>query len=168
MRHRVAGKKLNRSSASRTALRRGLITALFQHDTLTTTQARAVAIRGQAEKLITLARNRGDVEVLAELARGGDRPALARRVTSAQADMLLRVAESGGDGLERECAAIAANARRQAARIVYGADVVRRLFDEIAPRYASRNGGYTRMFKLGQRRGDAAPLVKLELVEEDE
>ena len=168
MRHRMAGKKLNRSSAARIALRRGLITELFRHDTITTTQARASAIHGEAEKLITLARNRGDSAALVELARGGDRPALARRVTPTQADVLMRMAESGEDGLERACAAISANARRQAARVLYGADVVRRLFDEIAPRYAARNGGYTRMFKLGQRLGDAAPVVKLELVEEDE
>jgi len=166
MRHRVAGKKLNRSSDQRAALRRGLIGDLFRHEAITTTAARAAAIRGQAEKLITLARNRGRVDDLVELAKAGDRATLARRVTPTQADMLLRVAHSDPDRLSQAAAGIAASARRQAARVLYNPAVVKRLFDEIAPRYSTRSGGYTRIFKLGMRKGDAAPIVKIELVEE--
>lgn len=166
MRHRVAGKKLNRSPDRRAALRRGLIGDLFRHEAIVTTAARAAAIRGQAEKLITLARNRGSVDDLVELAKAGDRATLARRATPTQAEMLLRVARSDPDRLTQAAAGIAANARRQAARVLYHPDVVKRLFDEIAPRYSTRNGGYTRTFKLGTRKGDAAPIVQIELVEE--
>lgn len=171
MRHRVAGKRLNRTGDARKAMRRSLITELFRHDSITTTQARASAIRGEAEKLITLARNRGDAEALVELARAGDRASLARRVTPTQADMLLRVAASDdeeGEALGRAAAAIAVYARRRVARILYGPEIIKRLFDEIAPRYSSRNGGYTRTFKIGRRKGDAALMVKIELVEEEE
>lgn len=57
-------------------------------------------------------------------------------------------------------------ARRLAAARLYGREVVKKLFDEIAPRYKDRNGGYTRIYKLGVRRGDAAPMARLELVQE--
>lgn len=149
------------------AIRRGLIGDLFRHEAVTTTQARAAAIRGQVEKLITLARNRGNVDELVALAKSGDRATLARRTTPNQAEMLLRAAKENPDGLSKAAAGIAAAARRQAARILYNQDVLKRLFDEIAPRYSERNGGYTRTFKLGMRKGDAAPMVKIELLEEE-
>ncbi|HXF68883.1 MAG TPA: 50S ribosomal protein L17 [Thermoflexus sp.] len=57
-------------------------------------------------------------------------------------------------------------ARRLAAARLYGREVVKKLFDEIAPRYKDRNGGYTRIYKLGVRRGDAAPMARLELIQE--
>ena len=56
------------------------------------------------------------------------------------------------------------HARRQALAYIYDEDVVRELFDNIAPKYAERNGGYTRIIKLGQRQGDTAEMVFLELV----
>ena len=167
MRHRVAGKKLNRPVDLRTAMRRGLISDLFRHDAVTTTMARAEAIRGQAERLITLARDRGNAGDLAELAKSGDRATLARRVTPTQAEMLIRVAAKAPDKLDKAAAAIAASARRQASRILYGQDALNRLFETIAPRYATRPGGYTRTFKLCMRKGDAAPIVKIELIPEE-
>ncbi|HAF60177.1 MAG TPA: 50S ribosomal protein L17 [Bacillota bacterium] len=56
------------------------------------------------------------------------------------------------------------HARRQALAVIFDEDVVKKLFDEIAPKYAERNGGYTRILKLGPRQGDGAELVFLELV----
>lgn len=56
------------------------------------------------------------------------------------------------------------HARRQAANYLQDKDVVSKLFEEIAPEYEDRNGGYTRIYKLGHRRGDAAPMAKIELV----
>lgn len=125
MRHRVAGFKLSRSKDQRRLLRRTLITQLFTHERIRTTRAKAQAIRGEAEKLITLARNSG---------KGTDTDKV--------------------------------NARRQAAsRLGTAPDVVKKLFDDIGPRFANRNGGYTRMYQLGPRLGDAAEMVLLELVE---
>jgi large subunit ribosomal protein L17 len=125
MRHQVAGYRLSRTKDQRIGLRRTLINQLFTHEHIQTTRAKAMAIRGDAEKLITLARN-----------------------------------SSKGDDVAK------VNARRNAAAQLNDAEVVKRLFDEIAPRFENRNGGYTRMLKLGPRLGDAAEMVLLELVEE--
>lgn len=124
MRHGVAGYKLGRSKDQRIGLRRTLINQLFEHERIQTTRAKAMAIRGDAEKLITLARN-----------------------------------SANGTDIDK------VNARRLAAARLSNAASVRKLFDDIAPRYATRPGGYTRMLKLGLRQGDAAEMVLLELVE---
>ncbi|MCJ7736991.1 MAG: 50S ribosomal protein L17 [Anaerolineae bacterium] len=137
MRHHVAVNKLNRSSGQRTALRRNLVTALFQHERIETTAAKARAVRGQAEKVITIAK-RG----LAAEKEDASRGIHARRIVNAR--ITRWVIEPDGTRV----------------------DVVRKLFDEIAPRYAERPGGYTRTYKLGPRKGDAAEMVLLELVEE--
>jgi len=125
MRHQIAGKKLGRSSAHRNALRKNLIKELFRHERIRTTKAKAQAIRGSAERLITLAK-RGN-------AAGEAKAVHARRLVAA------RLADP---------------------------EIVMKLFDEIAPRYSERPGGYTRILKLGPRNGDAAEMVLLELVEE--
>ena len=179
MRHGVAGFQLNRSTGQRTALRRQLMTELFRHGRIQTTRTKAQAIRGQSEKLVTLARNRGQVDKLLELARAGDRLALLSRLTKTQAEKLYALAQAanGSDlsgeereaknkALEAEARAIAVHARRLAAARLNGHDIVNRLFDEIAPRYESRKGGYTRIVRLGQRQGDAATIVLLELIED--
>jgi large subunit ribosomal protein L17 len=127
MRHQVAGYRLGRNSGHRTALRRSLVTEFFRHERMRTTRAKAAAIRGAAERLITLAK-RSAVE---------------------------------GTEVSRQV-----HARRLAAARLNDPEVVRKLFDEIAPRYANRPGGYTRLIKLGPRAGDAAQMVILELVEE--
>src|SRR5512133_1734910 len=124
MRHAVAGYKLGRNRDQRNALRRTLINQLFEHERIQTTRAKAMAIRGDAERLITLARNSGN-----------------------------------GTDIDK------VNARRLAAARLANPGSVRKLFDDIAPRYTNRPGGYTRMLKLGPRLGDAAEMVLLELVE---
>jgi len=125
MRHQISGYRLGRSTGARLALRRNLIKQFFTHERIKTTRAKAAAIRGDAERLITLARN------------------------SAQAGDAEKV-----------------HARRQAISKLGDNQLIKRLFDEIAPRYANRNGGYTRVLKLGPRMGDSAEMVILELVEE--
>ena len=125
MRHTVAGYKLGRTKGARIALRRNLIKQFFTHERIQTTKAKAAAIRGDAERLITLAKNSADASA--------EQKVHARR---------LAVSKLGDD------------------------QVIKRLFDEIAPRFASRNGGYTRVTKLGTRLGDSAEMVLLELVEE--
>ncbi len=126
MRHQVAGYKLGRSTGQRNALRRTMVRQLFEHEKIQTTRAKAMAIRGDAERLITLARN-----------------------------------SANGTEIEK------VNARRLAdARLGGAAESVKKLFDDIAPRFANRKGGYTRIVRLGPRLGDAAEMVLLELVEE--
>jgi large subunit ribosomal protein L17 len=125
MRHQISGYRLGRSTGARVALRRNLIKQFFTHERIQTTRAKAAAIRGDAERLITLARN------------------------SAEATPEQKV-----------------HARRQAISKLGDNQVIKRLFDEIAPRFANRNGGYTRVLKLGPRMGDSAEMVILELVEE--
>lgn len=124
MRHRVAGRHLGRSTGHRQAMFRNLITDLFRHGRIKTTEAKAKAIRADAEKLITV----------------------AKKVDSENA--LARV-----------------NARRQVDKVIRDKGVAVKLFDDIAPKYVDRPGGYTRIYKLGPRPGDSAPMVILELVE---
>jgi len=126
MRHRVAGKKLSRTKEQRIALRRNLVTDLFRYGAIQTTQAKVEAVRGQAEKMITIAK------------RG----------------------IAAGDPVK------AVNARRQVAAQLTDPQIVKKLFEEIAPKYAERPGGYTSVRKLGRRVGDAAPVAMLKLVEE--
>lgn len=123
MRHRVAGRHLGRDASHRKALFSNLVRSLYIHERIITTEAKARAIRADAEKLITKAKH--------GLADGGNR----------------------------------VHAQRQVVAYLHDQTVAKRLFDEIAPRYAERPGGYTRMLKLGKRQGDAADMVILELVE---
>lgn len=127
MRHQVAGYKLNRTSSGRIALRRNLIKQFITHERIRTTEAKAKAIRNEAEKMITIARNVKEAEDAQKIA--------ARRLIAA------RLGNNSND-------------------------VIKKLFDEIAPRFAARNGGYTRILKLGPRFGDKAEMVLLEFVEE--
>jgi len=125
MRHQKAGKKLGRKKDVRASLRRVLIAQLIEHERIETTHAKALAMRGQAERLITTAK-RG--------IKGGD----AKMV----------------------------HARRLVASRLSNPVAVTKLFDDIAPRYAERLGGYTRIHKLGPRLGDNAEMVLIELIEE--
>jgi len=167
MRHKVFGRGLARTANHRKMLMRNLISDLFRHEKIKTTEAKAKAVRGKAEKLITLARNRGDAERLIELAEDGNEEMLRQLVTDAQAARLLRMhEEKDADGLEREARAIAVHAQRIVGRTITDRSVLERLFRDIAPRYVERPGGYTRIVRLGFRKGDAAELVMLQLVEE--
>jgi large subunit ribosomal protein L17 len=119
MRHRIAGRSLSRDKDHRRALFRNLITELLRHERIETTEAKAKAIRADAEKIITLAK-RGDV-----------------------------------------------HARRLASQTLMDPDVTKKLFETLGPRYKERKGGYTRLFKVGPRLGDAAPVVIVELVDRE-
>jgi large subunit ribosomal protein L17 len=125
MRHKIEGRRLGRTTGARLALRRQLVRQLLTHDRIRTTRAKAAAIRGEAEKVITIARNS---------ANGSDAEKVA--------------------------------ARRNVISRLGSNQIIKRLFDEVAPRFANRNGGYTRVLKLGPRLGDSADMVILELVEE--
>ena len=163
MRHRIAGRKLSRTSGQRRALYRNLITDLLRHERLQTTRVKARAIRAHAEKLITLSR-RGQVDRILELVRANDEPALGRLIQVKRARRLFALREQNEEALESAVRLMAVHARRQAAAQLNGPEVVKKLFDDLGPRYQDRPGGYTRTLKLGQRKGDAAPMALIELV----
>lgn len=179
MRHNKKKRHLGRDHDHRKALRKNLIRELFEHERIRTTSAKAKFIRGEAEKLITLAKNRGDLERIIELAEDGNEETLKRILTPAQAGRLLRAAQDSArfyedsegnerDHLEEEAKAIVVHAQRLARRKVTDRDTLDKLFYDIGPRYFERSGGYTRIIKLGPRKGDAADMVYLELVEGEE
>jgi large subunit ribosomal protein L17 len=119
MKHRVGGRKLQRTSAHRIALFRNMSAALIKHEQIITTTAKAKELRPYVEKLITLAK------------KGG-----------------------------------LSNRRLAHARLLDDAQLVK-LFETLAPRYAARNGGYTRVVKAGIRASDASPMAVIEFVDRD-
>lgn len=127
MRHNVKGYRLGRSTGHRTAMRKTMIKQLFEHEKIQTTLAKAKSIQGDAEKMITLAKNTAKAEEVVKM-----------------------------------------NARRKIAGELGNTshEIVKKLFDDIAPRFTNRPGGYTRLLKLGPRLGDNAEMVLLELVAE--
>ncbi|BBP03319.1 50S ribosomal protein L17 [Sulfuriferula plumbiphila] len=120
MRHRLANRKLNRTSSHRAALLRNLTNALLRHEVIKTTLPKAKELRRVAEPMITL----------------GKKPSLANR--------------------------------RLAFNRLRDRDMVVKLFDELGPRFASRNGGYLRILKYGFRDGDNAPMALIEMVDRAE
>ena len=119
MRHRVGGRKLQRTSSHRAALFRNMAAALIKHEQITTTTAKAKELRPYVEKLVTLAK------------KGG------------------------------------LSNRRLAHSRIMDETQERKLFEVIGPRYAERNGGYTRVIKAGIRQSDSAPIAVIEFVDRD-
>lgn len=144
MRHRVAGYKLGRDTEHRKAMRRNLAIALFTHGQITTTVPKAKSVKPFVEKLITAAR-KGDL-------------ASRRRVIRALGNPFMVKAE---DDVELK--------RNKYGEVVGGPRLVKQLFDEIAPRFGDRPGGYTRIVRLSRHRlGDGADLCVLQLVGDEE
>jgi large subunit ribosomal protein L17 len=123
MRHLKAGRKLNRTSSHRKALFRNLAAALLHHESIKTTNPKALELRRVADRLISLAKRSG--------------------------------AES-------------THAMRLAFAYLRDKDVVKKLFTDIGARYTDINGGYTRVLKIGRRKGDAAPMAVIELTQKKE
>jgi len=120
MRHQKTGRNLGRDTSHRKAMLRNMITSLFKHEQLETTDAKAKELRPVAEKMITLAK-RGDL-----------------------------------------------HARRTALAYIKDKPVTHRLFEELKERYIDRHGGYTRIIKKGNRKGDGAPISIIQLLPVDE
>lgn len=140
MRHRVRGRRLGRDSAHRKALRRNMIADLIAHERLITTEAKARMLRPAAERVITVAK-RG-------LAK--DDPAAtvhARRIVGKKMARTRVVEDDIGARSE--------------------VDTIKKLFDDVAPRFMDRPGGYTRIIKMPRRPGDAAKMAMIMLVEEE-
>ena len=120
MRHRKAGKKLGRDSSHRKAMLRNMVTSLFKHEQMETTDAKARQLKPMAEKMITLAK-RGDL-----------------------------------------------HARRQALAYIKDKAITHRLFEELKDRYLDRQGGYVRIIKKGNRKGDSAPVSVIQRLPPEE
>ena len=165
MRHRKAGRHLGRDTGQRRALYRSLMTELFRNERIKTTETKARAVRPQAERLVTKAR-KARMERVVELAQQRDVQKLSAWFNAKRAGQLIDLAEQGDtEALERMAGQMALHARRQVLSVLHDKDVAHKLVEEIAPRFEDRPGGYTRMFKLGTRPGDAAKMALLELVE---
>ena len=145
-------RKLGRTSSQRKALIRNQVTALLNNGKIVTTEAKAKEIRKTAEGLIALAvkekDNFDEVTVMAKVARKDKDGKRVKEVVDGRREML-KVLYPVKEGENKKAKEV---------------DMVAKLFDEIAPKYADRNGGYTRIVKIGQRKGDAAMEVLLELV----
>lgn len=147
MRHRKAGRQFGRNTSHRKAMLRALTANLVAHERIETTDAKAKELRRVAERVITRARRLGAIAYTpaAELSEA-DRA--RRQAAAAQVARFLRcfaVLEKDG----------------QSKKI----DLVEKVFVDLAKRFAERPGGYTRIIKLGHRRGDNAPMAIVELVE---
>src|SRR3989442_8015509 len=134
MRHRVAHRKLGRTTEHRISMLRNQATALLRYEHLTTTVPKAKELRPFVERLITIAK-RG-------LANGSS----GRKAAAAAAELKVL------------------NARRLVMEDLQDREVVSKLFNTIAPRFAERPGGYTRLLRVGFRRGDSAEVAQVELI----
>lgn len=174
-------RKLGRTSSQRNAMLRNLTTNLLYHGKIRTTETRAKEVRKMAEKLITLAvkekDNYTEVSVKHKVPK---KNADGSRVKEEVNGKRVTVYEEVEKNIKKD-APSRLNARRKILSVVYPVtevpadgrkkrtntvhvDMANKLFDEIAPKYAERPGGYTRITKIGPRKGDAAPEVILELV----
>ena len=171
-------RKLSRTSSQRKALIRGQVTALIANGKIVTTEAKAKEIRKVAEGLIALAvkekDNFDEVTVVAKVARKDKDGKNVKEVVDGKK---VTVYDEEQKTIKKDQPS-RLHARRQMNKVLYDVtenatgkkkdrkkvDLTNKLFDEIAPKYADRNGGYTRIVKIGVRKGDAAMEVLLELV----
>ena len=174
-------RKLSRTSSQRKALIRNQVTNLLYHGKIVTTEAKAKEIRKIAEGLIALAvkekDNFDEVTVTAKVPR---KDKDGKRVKEVVDGKKVTVFDEVEKTIKKDQPS-RLHARRKMLQVLYPVkevpaeaagrkkntkevDLVAKLFDEIAPKYADRNGGYTRIVKIGQRKGDAAMEVIIELV----
>lgn len=150
MNHKIARRKLGLPHDQRMALLTNLQRQFVRHGYVRTTLGRAKELQRLVEKLITLTK----LEDGLEARRRARKILVGHSSSSAKPERLL----AGKNSIERT--QILADRS-----LINGEDLVKHLFDEIGPRYKDRNGGYTRLTKIGPRRGDAAPEAVLELVD---
>ena len=183
-------RKLGRTSDQRKALLRNQVTNLLYHGKIVTTETKAKEIRKIAESMIALAvKEKDNFETVTVTAKVARKDADGKRVKEVKDGKRVKEVVDGKkvtvyDEVEKEIKKdmpSRLHARRQMLKTLYGVtevpttpagrkkntkkiDLPAKLFDEIAPKYADRNGGYTRIIKIGPRKGDAAMEVVIELV----
>ncbi len=174
-------RKLGRTSSQRKALLRNQVTALLNNGKIKTTEAKAKEIRKIAEGLIAMAvREKDNFEEVTVKAKVARKDKDGKRVKEVVDGKKVSVYDGVDKTIKKDMPS-RLHARRQMLKVLYpvkevptaqagrkkntkDVDLVAKLFDEIAPKYADRNGGYTRIIKIGQRKGDAAMEVLIELV----
>ena len=173
-------RKLGRTSSQRKALLRNQVTALLNNGKIKTTEAKAKEIRKIAEGLIAMAvREKDNFEEVTVKAKVARKDKDGKRVKEVVDGKKVTVYDEVDKTIKKDMPS-RLHARRQMLKVLYpvkevptaqagrkkntkDVDLVAKLFDEIAPKYADRNGGYTRIIKIGQRKGDAAMEVLIEL-----
>lgn len=174
-------RKLGRTASQRKALLRNQVTALLNNGKIVTTEARAKEVRKIAEGLIALAvKERDNYQTVTVSAKVAVKDADGKRVKEVVDGKKVTKFETVEKTIKKDMPS-RLHARRQMLKVLYPVtevpaeqagkkkntkevDLTGKLFDEIAPKYANRQGGYTRIIKIGPRRGDAAMEVVLELV----
>ena len=174
-------RKLGRTASRRKALIRAEVTNLLHHGKIITTEAKAKEIRKVAEKLIALAvKEKDNFETVTVDAKVAKKDENGKRVKEVVDGKKVTVYETVQKEIKKDLPS-RLHARRQMLKVLYPVtevpteaagkksntkkvDLTAKLFDEYAPKYAERNGGYTRIVKIAQRKGDAALKVVLELV----
>ena len=150
MRHGFAGRRLNRTTGHRDALLINLATALIKHEQIKTTLPKAKELKPYMDKLVTLGK-RGAAETAAYNAA----------LSAAKDDKAKATVKQTQKGKPLHARRLALSQLRN------DTATVEKLFGTLAPRYASRKGGYTRVLKAGFRYGDAAPMAVIEFVDRD-
>ena len=174
-------RKLGRTSSQRKAMIRSQVTALLQHGKIVTTEARAKEIRKVAEGLIAKAvKEKDNFETVKVTAKDARKDSEGKRVKEVVNGKKVTVYDEVEKEIKKDLPS-RLHARRQMMKVLYevtevptaaagrkkntkSVDLTAKLFDEIAPKYVNRNGGYTRLVKIGMRKGDGAMEVLLELV----
>lgn len=170
-------RKLGRTSSQRKALLRNQVTMLFEHGRIITTEAKAKEVSKIAEKLIALAvREKDNFDEVTVEAKVPEKDKNGRRVKKVEDGRKVTVYTTVEKKIRKDQPS-RLHARRQMLKVLYpvtekgakksetvNVNMPNKLFDEIAPKYADRNGGYTRITKIGQRKGDGALEVLLELI----
>ena len=174
-------RKLGKTSSQRKALLRNQVTALLHNGSIVTTEARAKEVRKIAEGLIAMAvREKDNYETVKVTAKVARKDKDGKRVKEVVNGKRVTVYDEVEKEIKKDKPS-RLHARRQMLRVLYpvtevpvqragrkkntkSVDLPAKLFDEIAPKYVNRNGGYTRIVKIGQRKGDGAMEVLLELV----
>ena len=172
-------RKLGRTSDQRKAMLRSLTTALLTNGKIVTTEARAKEVKKQVESLIALAvKEKDNFETVTVKAKVARKDKDGKRVKEVVDGKKVTVYDEVDKEIKKDMPS-RLHARRQMLKVLYPVtvqaesgkkkdakklDLCAKLFDEYAPKYATRNGGYTRIIKIGQRKGDGAMEVVLELV----